>query len=523
MGEKDPQPTTLLDVSTDSFAIIFAHVGVRPLLAELCQLSEVCSTFRSIVHDEATWQILCKYAWSIDAMDVSVDWPRLSSYRTLYALLETWAARQGFYALVDAFPWGALLLLRFHSGQFIGELIYHAPASDGGKCVEQPRVRVLTVDFNAAQPASTSGETADLGTERGTASARVPPWLAAAKAPRIQWCGIDVTECTCETSPPEVLPHTELLRRFPWFEYNHPGFLERSLLPTSIRPQQGGWLSFRSYLSLDVDTTDLDESVEAAQMQVQAAWQVARSTPPPESSSWEQRLRTIAGRGQLTLGLVEGPRGLLELTSVREASGAQLGGLYVGEYPATEYGQYSKQALLIEPRTFDLSVAAEVAELRALFRNDERCVDELRSHPDFGPGASSCTFLVGKKVTGDFHVPMGACTFIALISPKLDASPPCPSAVRTRGGHLPIVRGWSGFGTLAFPGFGNPHFSPGWLVQIEDDVDGCRFAFMFEGRESDPANVLTRVASQSTACYLGEAGDMRLFGLEAAAAAVALD
>jgi len=173
--EDGEAPHTILDISTDSFVNVLLHVGAgaRPSTAELCRLSGVCSGFRSTLADESTWQILCKWAWSVDDADLSSDWPRLASFRSLYAVLEVWlglglgqrvgvrvdpnpnpnpnanpnpipapnpnpnpsqewAPRQGFHQLLDAYPWGALLLLRFRQGLFVGELIFHEPPSEEG-------------------------------------------------------------------------------------------------------------------------------------------------------------------------------------------------------------------------------------------------------------------------------------------------------------------------------------------------------------------------------------------------------
>ena len=128
-------PHTILDISADSFVNVLLHVGAgaRPSTAELCCLSGVCSGFRSTLGDESTWQILCKWAWSVDDADLSSDWPRLASFRSLYAVLEVWAPRQGFHQLLDAYPWGALLLLSFRQGLFVGELIFHEPPSEEGE------------------------------------------------------------------------------------------------------------------------------------------------------------------------------------------------------------------------------------------------------------------------------------------------------------------------------------------------------------------------------------------------------
>ena len=63
--------------------------------------------------------------------------------------------------------------------------------------------------------------------------------------------------------------------------------------------------------------------------------------------------------------------------------------------------------------------------------------------------------------------------------------------------------------TLAYPGFGSPQWDPGWLVQLEDDEDGRRFAFVWGSRQFDTANMLHQVVAQSHAVFVGEDEAMR--------------
>lgn len=196
------ETVTILDVSPDSFAIILAHLGIRPSLSELLRLSSVCTGFRTILADEPTWQTLCKYAWSVDEVDLSPDWPRLGSFRALYAVLEVWVPRQGFFQLLDGFPWGCLLLLSFRAGRFLGEVIHHASPSSrerGCKCEAQHPVTVLEVDF----PDSAAG----VASNRADGATGLPPacMMEAARSPCIRWCGLRVASCTVETSP-QVTP-----------------------------------------------------------------------------------------------------------------------------------------------------------------------------------------------------------------------------------------------------------------------------------------------------------------------------
>lgn len=96
------QARCLDDLSLDLFATVLSHVGVgmRPTTMELWCLSGVCTAFRTNLADDSLWQTLCKSAWSVHDIDLSSDWPQLASYCSLYAVLEVWAPRQGFYQVL---------------------------------------------------------------------------------------------------------------------------------------------------------------------------------------------------------------------------------------------------------------------------------------------------------------------------------------------------------------------------------------------------------------------------------------
>lgn len=99
---------------------------------------------------------------------------------------------------------------------------------------------------------------------------------------------------------------------------------------------------------------------------------------------------------------------------------------------------------------------------------------------------------------------MGAHTFVALLEPSLPGAPQQPVRVPTAAGDEAVRRGWAGFGTLAMPGFQRASWDRGWLVQLEDDaVDGDRFAFVWESQAQQKCTVLTKVAAQNSAFYLG--------------------
>ena len=499
-------PTTILDLPVDSFAIVLAHIGVRPTLMQLCEISTACKGFHEHFAEDDLWQILCRYAWSLNDVDLSANWPRLSSYRALYATLEKWAPRQGFHQLVDAFPWGALVLLRFHEGFFIGELMHHRPSDDGsGKAIPQTPLTILEVDFS--QP----------GRTRSTCSAW-PPWAWPAFNPHITWCGLAVTNCRTTRVAPCVLP-TSLGVVTRYFEGedlpDQPSFMETSLLPGRLQCRQYVQLAFPTEPTGDAVA---DDAIEPLRLLVHS-W--APCDAADEVDQWPVRLRSIAEcsrNGGLTLGLVDGPTWPASIPTANEhpSTGRDdrrqipqpslRAGLYIGQYGNGLYRNYSREALMLERRDFHMG--RDEAAVRALFRHD-RCVDQLLDQMR-AVDTTTCVLLTGRKVTGDFHVPLGATTFIAVLEPALDFPSP-PERVRTVGSFLRVQQGWYGFGTLAHPGFCNPTFSRGWLVRLEDDSDGQRYAFVWAGRIDTPANVLTQVVAQRTACYLGENDALHIY------------
>ena len=76
------------------------------------------------------WRALCQAHWRISDSRFA-QWPRIASWRVLYRVLETWVPREGYYQLLDAAPWGMLLLLHFDGGEFVGRSVFPSTDSEG--------------------------------------------------------------------------------------------------------------------------------------------------------------------------------------------------------------------------------------------------------------------------------------------------------------------------------------------------------------------------------------------------------
>merc|ERR1712151_936762 len=118
----------------------------------------------------------------------------------------------------------------------------------------------------------------------------------------------------------------------------------------------------------------------------------------------------------------------------------------------------------------------------------------------------------GIKQCGDFHVPMGATTFVAVAGPAeassiLARGSTAPSTVLDRQSKQRerVARSWRGWGTLAMPGFRHPSWAGGWLVQLEDDRGRGDHRFGFVWDRNQDAVVLHWIRAQDMNPFLQRA------------------
>lgn len=206
----------------------------------------------------------------------------------------------------------------------------------------------------------------------------------------------------------------------------------------------------------------------------------------------------------LNFQYVDGPsHELVEDISISESMPVIRPGLYCGIYHPEMYGKFCNEILLVEYRRYRVRqstwdetwgrIHSEVFDKR----DEDEMMTQIKTHLRES-GSSELVFVVGRKVTGDMHVPAGKSSFGALVHPLLPSpDPELPRVEYARstdhgGGmtSLRVVRQWHGFGTLAYPVFRNPSTAPGILLQLENDADGNhRFGFLWN-RSSDETIVL---------------------------------
>eukprot|EP00746_Dinoflagellata_sp_MGD_P022348 gnl/MRDRNA2_/MRDRNA2_152248_c0_seq1.p1 gnl/MRDRNA2_/MRDRNA2_152248_c0~~gnl/MRDRNA2_/MRDRNA2_152248_c0_seq1.p1 ORF type:complete len:577 (-),score=105.22 gnl/MRDRNA2_/MRDRNA2_152248_c0_seq1:139-1869(-) len=201
-------------------------------------------------------------------------------------------------------------------------------------------------------------------------------------------------------------------------------------------------------------------------------------------------------------------------------------GLYVGDYGHDFYGQYRTEVLLIEytpltkdelqheietpTRIFHRPACSSIA-MHFLYRPAEGTPQELQGLLSLD---QDVTFIRGIKQCGDFHVPMGATTFVAVAGPAEACAalagtntPPTTVGNRQTGTPEAVVRAWRGFGTLAAQGFLGPSWRGGWLLQLQNDtITGeDRFGFIWDDHGNQETVVLHWVHAQDTSPFLQRA------------------
>ena len=130
----------------------------------------------------------------------------------------------------------------------------------------------------------------------------------------------------------------------------------------------------------------------------------------------------------------------------------------------------------------------------------------------------SIVVVLGRKVTGDIHVPMRQLTFGALVHPTIplrSSATVCPTTVKDRGGkeeEYNVLRHWDGWGTLAYEHFQNPSWASGCLLQVarsNQREKGAPHRFGFLWKEADDGqphavSILERMPEQDMFQWFSE-------------------
>lgn len=424
-----------------------------------------------------TWTHLCKIYWLATESRLK-EWPCLSP-KGLYRTLEHWVPLEGYYSLASAFPWGLPVLLRIAEGHVTADVIRFIPCCDGS--FEEVFTNLFTISF----------------VEEG---ASVQSCFAA------EWLGDAIAEIS-SLDPQSLSAHTSVGRRI----FSSPDIGANGML----RARQALRVTTSSTDVVVGDEDDEDDSDDdfGALSRDPEVWQPGELLSSRESAKNQTARMLMAmfsGRESkpCDLALISSPS---EFVPKSEDFLGLRSGLYVGDYGHNFYGQYRTEVLLLEYVSLTPDeIQQEIAEPSSIFARPgkEKAPKNLEKMLTLG---TPVEFVRGVKQCGDIHVPMGATTFVAVCGPAAacemlaqQATPPTVLLNRQTNKSEQVVRAWRGFGTLAMPGFHQPSWADGWLVQFEDSPNGFhRFGFAWD-RNQD-AVVLQWISAQDTHPFLQRA------------------
>eukprot|EP00928_Gymnodinium_smaydae_P090450 TRINITY_DN74244_c0_g1_i1.p1 TRINITY_DN74244_c0_g1~~TRINITY_DN74244_c0_g1_i1.p1 ORF type:complete len:518 (+),score=40.13 TRINITY_DN74244_c0_g1_i1:96-1556(+) len=455
----------------------------------LRQYSALCRGFAATLSEETAWIQLCKDFWYATEKRIS-DWPQLSA-RGLYRALEQWTPLEGYYVLAPAFPWGLLVLLRLTEGCVKADVIRFI-SRQGSESLDEVLVPLFRISLSEE-------------TQGSVQSVVDASWLNGNAA------------MVGDLRPRSLRAWTDesVVFQSPWI-WQARLFRARR----AVRIAAGSEAKNAGECEDDPNVVDPDllgeaepENDDDAEFDAASPWRPGGILTSVEeaSSRTQSMLELMFGEKKrpCDLALIQGPADFVP----RDPGVLRIRpGLYSGDYGHDFYGQYRTETLLVEYLSLTAAeVAAEVERPLSVFARPqgEAAPAELNLLRDLGV---DITFIRGTKQCGDFHVPMGATTFVAVGGPvqasealAQGASPPRMILSRQTGREESVVRSWRGWGTLATPGFGHPSWAGGWLVQLEDDRAGGDHRFGFVWDRNQDAVVLHWIRAQDTYPFLQRA------------------
>lgn len=448
----------LLSLPDEILSLILSFVSLSS--AEIDAVTPLAPRLNA---SDAVWKSLCLLAWRVDEQRFA-QWPtEIGSFRNLYRVLERWAPREGFYVALEAFPYGHIVLMRFDNGRFVGDSLWPSRLVDSGEVYQRSRILEITFDGDGdVAQATLCGAPCAVDFLEGDApleSLSLQPGAWPING-QMQWAPVTASAgCMRFSVADEAFG---ALRAGAEAGGSEVRFSSRVWRPHFEGAD--GLQLFRSLLHLQFVVRQ------------ERAQQPATSRPPG----------AIPGM-QLTLRFEEGPR-RKPAFAYDESMPVVRPGLYTASYSPAHYGQFSRECILIEYVVMKRGEGEEPGDdgfwrrvKDEMFGGDTRAdpggiFEGLRAEVAAG-GQRELLFLVGRKVTGDYHVPMGELSFCALISPlrsSADGVQP-GSRIGERGAagggsrrSYIVEDAFPGWGTLAFPGFHQPSWDHGTIVRAQN-------------------------------------------------------
>jgi len=379
--------------------------------------------------------------------------------------------------LETCFPWGLLLQLRFVGGEFIGEVFN---LTEGGK---QDKVKFLSVTFK------NNSEGSNIDNSLGINS--------------IEVCGLPATHF--QATKPSIALNSNLL--FPRWK-KQVSFPPALTLQVSIsQPPDTNSVAVHGKLCQEYWSTKiLRRTNDALLRNITTLLNVSRSF----------QMRQVNGPFQNCFS----PNQFFPTPKHYEIGFPNLKqGLYVGNYHPELYGQFSQEVISITFQIYDFTSETSLASFnKDIFRGNKmdavlKLVNDSCVQQD---DKKNVVFIVGRKVTGDPNVPMGAVTFFGIVHPK---APPQVSEFVEQTVKIKIVKNgtqtvtrvpvrtkWPGFGTLSITGFIDPSWDSCCLLQIETPSNegvnsGLAFALCWNSWRGDTVTELHWLEEQNNQVY----------------------
>lgn len=479
---------------------------------------------------EEVWIALSAIRFGLDGNEVRRSLASSGlSWKRLHDILRTWLPREGFYTLLDANPVGLLFSFSFGEGKFVGkaltpaypdeeeeetyfhsETIFEVTFSEDGYDANMCGMSVkldsfLQEGFEIKSLRSISGD--------DVPALRVGPRHVDVRA---------VDRAVLEGKDDDDEDRAVVLHRSDeggdgvfsrWFRRLSSATENQSFKLDKYPRIEETWARANTRSEEDADSAHLAGT----------------------SRSMMKELIRVFARHRCTMSFqyVDGPVRILSST-FKYSHGMPLirPGLYHGVYNG-RYGKYRREIILVEYRRYAWSSTARAEQNATMTQIGNEVFSQLARQRGWeqirlritnflnNSGSSDVVFVVGRKVTGDWHVPMRQITFVALVHPQMqhDAESTFRNLRRVRdrgedgsGKSYDVIRSFVGWGTLAFPGFRRPSWNDGTLCQIrtssseEEEDDAFAFVWGQWSHRTNEACVLRWIKTQSRFPFFSNGG-----------------
>lgn len=401
-----------------------------------------CKNFNQLLTSEEHYQI--KVMEMIAKGKDVTSWPSekcVGGWKILHDnIVSLYTPLEGFYFVCNAWPWGLFVQCHFENGKFCGDLIRAVP-NNGTETDEMEYIRILDRIFEIsfatdgkAKCEIMLGNTNKEGQDKGCKA------LAHA-------FGVTFEP---ETLDFNIIKPKEVPKKKGGFLFQI--FWDR--LQTSQSSQQFQWPEVGQQPMWDEEKKGPPKANEL----IQGIQNKCQLTKSPDQFLLLERLDTISPHDQSK-----------NLSTVAVVAPDLKSGFYVGNY-GEMYSSFRHEILYISHRFVDTSNSKSMEE-----------VFGSRTPPmnPFGTEDSSGFLLIGKKVTGDLHVPAGEITWCVDIT-KLNSTTNAPVTIKDKDSNKHnVIKSWNGMGTLSYYLFQGASWENGWLLELEKH----KFAFCWKRQQ----------------------------------------